>query len=198
MLFLYNFVFYYKNAHNRDYLRGMYFLIILFALLGFYNSIFFNEEMIICISLILYFCGLLIILRKLILVYFFFGSELLYLLFFLLVLLNIIYVKIIIKSLNIRYSNIIYYSKLRFYILLSVLVKNYYLLLSYYKSVFLIFINLLNLKNKISYLDILDDIDLIDSNKINYDSILIKFLLYFNNFSLYTLITKNNIYNYVS
>ena len=90
----------------------------------------------------------------------------LYLLFFLLVLLNIIYIKIILKSLDIRYSNIIYYNKLRFYILLSIFVKNYNFLLSYYKPIFLYFINLLNIKNKANYLDILDDIESFDNNKI--------------------------------
>lgn len=95
---------------------------------------------------------------------------------------------------NIRYSNIIYYNKLRFYILLSILVKNYNILLSYYKPIFLYFINLLNIKNKANYLDILDDNDSLDYKKLNYDYLLLNFLFYFNYMSLFITKSKSNIY----
>ena len=196
MLFLYNLIFSQMNNHDRDYLKSIYFFIISFFLLGFYNLIFFNEEIIICISLILYFSGLLFILRKLILIYFFFGSELLYLSFFLLVIINIIYIKITLKFLNFRYSNIIYYNKLRFLILSTILIKNYYLILTYYKSIFLYFTNLLNSKNKINYLEILDDSEYLSSIK-NKD-ILLTSLLYFNYMSTSYIVFKNNNNYYVS
>lgn len=89
-------------------------------------------------------------------------------------------------------------NKLRFYILWSILVKNYYLLLSYYKLIFLYFINLLNIKNKISYLDILDDYESFDFNRLNNDYLLFKTSSYFNYMSLFITIPKNNINNYVS
>jgi hypothetical protein len=193
MLFLYNLIFNQRNNHERDYVKSIYFFIITFFLLGSYNLIFFNEEIIICISLILYFTGLLFILRKLILIYFFFGSELLYLLFFLLVLINIIYIKITIKFLNFRYTNIIYYNKLRFVLLSTMLIKNYYILLTYYKSIFLYFTNLLNSKNKINYLDILEDTE----SAVKNDTILMS-SLYFNYMSFFSISLKNNNYNYVS
>jgi hypothetical protein len=157
MLNIYNLFYHFKNNSNIDYLKNIYFFIFLFFLLAFNNLLFLNEEIIICISIILYFFGLLLVIRKIILVYFFTGSELLYLLFFLLIILNIIYVKININFLNIKYFGFFICNKERFNILLSIFALNYYYFLLYYVLNFKYFISILSLKNENSNLKFFDN-----------------------------------------
>jgi hypothetical protein len=186
----------FKNKYDIDYSTNIYFFVFLFSLLAFHNYLFFNEEMVICISLILYFFGILIILRKIVSNYFFFGSEMLYLLFYLLIILNIIYIKVIIKYLNVRNYEFIVLNQQKSHILFNIIFKNYYLLFRYYKIVFLYFINLFNLKNKLRYLEIVESFNVNDKDINNKNVIIGKTTFYVNYMSLISL--NNVISNYVS
>ena len=159
-------------------MKGLYAIIFIFLLVGYYDLLFLNEEFIIAIALVLYFFALFSSLRKVVLVYFFSGTEMLYVLLYLLVTLNIIYINTINAFFTMCYS----YISVRVATLVTLFhleyLSNYYYFDSYYNLIFFNFIYLLRTK-ELSDLEILDDTiepnqakSLFDYSKVRFISVM--------------------------
>lgn len=190
------FTFIYLNCKN------IYIFFSFLNFLGFLNIVFFNEELIICLSLLLYFLALFLVLRKLVLNFFFLEIEYFYLLFSLILGLNFLILETIKAYFNFLYNCNYFFKNNKFYILFSVFLDKFLMVLSYYELRFKKFLNSFNYINNYNYCNFFDIYYFINNKffyKIiskNIDYIIVKILCLFN--QMYVISINNIIYNYVS
>jgi hypothetical protein len=149
----------------KKYYNVLIYLFIYLFFLGFLNILFFNEELIICIALIIYFTAIISILRKFILIYFYTESELLYFLFYIVNYLNIIYIKEVLYLLSHVYNYQSKQKNIRTYFIFKLFLEKFKLLCFYY----IFKIKKFNDRFNYNYnYNLSSFIDLIDSQYIDY------------------------------
>jgi len=126
----------------KTYFNYLIYLFIYLLFIGFLGLISFNEELVICIALIIYFISIFSILRKIILVFFYYDSESLYILFYVIIGLNILYIKAIIKYFSVIFNSKYRLKNIKIYLILTSFIKKF-------KSLFLFYLfKIKNLKDK--------------------------------------------------
>jgi hypothetical protein len=190
------FSFLYNNKINIFYLINYLFF------LGFLNIIFFNEEFIICISLLIYFLALFLVLRKITLNFFFSEIEYIYLLFYLIIGLNILFINSTVAYLNLLSDYSYFLKNDKLYFLFSFFINKFLNILFYFKKRCKEISTLFNYVTNFNYSNFLDIYFAINNqffNKImvkNIDYLIVKILCFFN--SLYFTFLFNITFSYVS
>jgi hypothetical protein len=191
----------------KKYYKYFIYLFIYLLFLGFLNILFSNEELLICIALIIYFTVIISILRKLILFFFYQESELLYILFSLVIGLNILYIQTIFRYLNYIYNYNSFLKNIKTYFILSLFIRKFKLLFFYYILEIKKFFDNFNYRYNYNFSFLLDYTDYLYIKHINKYICLyrknIRYILVKSTwfFSKMCLISSNNInttLNYVS
>lgn len=115
----------------KKYSNYFFYLFIYLLFLGFVNLIFLNEEVVLCIALIIYFVSIFSMLRKFILVFFYLESEALFSLFFVIIGLNILYIQLFIKYLTSIFNTHFFLNNIKIYNKFFLFIKKFKLIFLY-------------------------------------------------------------------